>query len=212
MPNSWSSASSPSTPGGPNGGGFDLLLVERRSGYLVARVSGQGAAEAFAHEAGGHRWQEVSPTDKRGRVHTSTITVAALPVPTESQVRVSPSDLEWRTARGSGAGGQHRNTTDSAVQLTHKPTGLTVYCQSERSQHQNKAQALDVLRARLAEQSDRHEEISRNRQRKGQVGAGQRGDKRRTIALQRGQVTDHRLGRRMAAKPYLKGDLSPLVR
>jgi len=173
-------------------------------------VTGKNAQHAFRHEAGGHRWQRVPPTEKRGRVHTSTVTVAVLAVPERRALDINPRDLEWKTCRGSGAGGQHRNTTDSAVQLTHKPSGLTVRCENERSQHQNKAAALDVLRSRLAANQADRARGARNSRRRAQVGSGMRGDKRRTIALQRDQVTDHQTGRKMRAKAYLRGSLEPL--
>jgi peptide chain release factor 1 len=154
--------------------------------------------------------QRVPPTEKRGRVHTSTVTIAVLPVPEHKNLDIDTRDLEWKTCRGSGAGGQHRNTTDSAVQLTHKPTGLMVRCESERSQHQNKAMALDVLRSRLAQHQEDRTQAKRNQKRRQQVGTGMRGDKRRTIALQRDQVVDHRTGRRMSAKKYLRGEVDGL--
>ena len=118
-------------------------------GILVLRVHGRGAEEAFQDEGGGHRWQRVPPNDKRGRVHTSTITVAVLPEPTAAELRLAPGDVQRVTCRGSGAGGQHRNVTESCVVVTHRPTGLTVRCESERSQHQNEETALALLRARL---------------------------------------------------------------
>lgn len=174
-------------------------------------VEGKGAGRAFAQEPGGHRWQRCPPTEKRGRVHTSTVTVAVLPVPRGPQVNIDPGDLDWKTCRGSGAGGQHRNTTDSAVQLTHLPTGLMVRCESERSQHQNKASALALLSARLQERAEAQVQEKRRDKRRAQLGSGQRGDKVRTVALQRDQVTHHESGRVMRAKDYLRGDLTPLT-
>src|SRR5262245_48467305 len=110
---------------------------------------GNGAEEAFRDEAGGHRWQRVPPNERRGRVHTSTVTVAVLPEPAAAELRIAPGDLDWSFCRGSGSGGQHRNKTESTAVVTHVPTGLTVRCESERSQHQNRATALALLRARL---------------------------------------------------------------
>jgi len=138
--------------------------------------------------------------------------VAILPVPRRSEVYIDPADLDYKTARGSGAGGQHRNTTDSAVRLTHLPTGLTVFCQSERSQHQNKAQALDVLRARLAAQATSQASSKRNRMRKNQVGCGARGDWVRQVAVQRDQVKDRGTGKRIPFRKYEKGHLELLLR
>lgn len=164
----------------------------------------------MSQEAGGHRWQRVPPTEKRGRVHTSTVTVACLREPSEAEVHLDPGDLDIKTTRGSGAGGQHRNTTDSAVVVTHKPSGLSVRVESERSQHQNKATALALLRARLLEAKQNRLANQVNGKRKNQVGSGMRGDKRRTIALQRGQVTDHQSGKSIRAKDYLRGQVEDL--
>jgi len=177
---------------------------------VVLVASGQGVKHAFRHEPGGHRFQRVPPTERKGRVHTSTITVAVLPVPEETTLAIPEKDLEWKTCRGSGAGGQHRNVTDSAVQLTHLPTKMTVRCEGERSQHQNRLTALALLRARLAEAQEESSHQGRNSTRREQVGTGQRGDKVRTIALQRDQVTHHPTGKQMAAKQYLRGELDLL--
>jgi peptide chain release factor 1 len=170
-------------------------------------VTGPGAHDAFRDEAGGHRWQRVPPNDKRGRVHTSTITVAVLPEPTEAQVALSPGDLEWSTCRGSGAGGQHRNKTESAVKLLHRPSGLLVRCESQRSQHQNRATALALLRARLWADAASTKEKQRASARRDQVGSGMRGDKRRTIRCQDGVVTDHVTGRTWAFRDYERGNI-----
>lgn len=160
----------------------------------------------FRDEPGGHRWQRVPPTEKRGRVHTSTITVAVLREATEAQIRLDPRDLEVSHCRGSGAGGQHRNVTDSAVIIRHVPSGLVVRCESERSAHQNKATALALLRARLwaAAEEARVGAIAATRRR--QVGSGMRGDKRRTIRCQDGVVTDHVTGRRWTLRAYERGE------
>lgn len=186
--------------------GFDLELIEQRSGIIVFRALGNAATQFFANESGGHRWQRIPATEKRGRVHTSTVTVAVLPEPTEAQIRIEPKDLEYQACRGSGAGGQHRNVTDSAVQLTHLPTGLMVRVETERSQHQNRATALALLRLRLWEAQQERLNASRAADRKQQVGVGARGDKRRTIRCQDGQVNDHITGRRWNLKEYLRGD------
>lgn len=192
------------------GGGFDYEVVEQRPGIIIFRVSGRGAARAFAREAGGHRWQRVPKTEKRGRRQTSTVTVAVLREPTEVEVRLDPKDLDIRTCRGSGAGGQHRNRTESAVQVTHTPTGIQVRCESERSQHQNKETALGVLRARLLEAKQHSSARARDNKRRNQVGSGMRGDKIRTVAVHRDQVTDHQTGKQIAVKDYLRGNLDGL--
>src|SRR6476659_9967232 len=130
------------------GGGFSLEVVEDLPSQVTLRVSGRGAEAAFADEAGGHRWQRVPPNDKRGRVHTSTVTVAVLEEPSEIELpRLDPSELDISTCRGSGNGGQNVQKTDSAVQIRHIPTGLIVRCETERSQAYNKATALALLRA-----------------------------------------------------------------
>jgi peptide chain release factor 1 len=169
-------------------------------------VRGAGANEAFRDEGGGHRWQRVPPNEKRGRVHTSTITVAVLPEPTPTELRLRPEEIEWVTCRGSGAGGQHRNKTESAVVVTHRPTGLTVRCESERSQHQNRATALSLLRARLFAAESERRYVARAEERKRQVGSGMRGDKRRTIRCQDGIVTDHPTGRSWTLREYQRGE------
>lgn len=188
------------------GGGFDLELIENINGFVSFITKGQGAEEFFANEAGGHRWQRIPPNEKRGRVHTSTITVAVLPEPTQIQLKINPNDLDWSTCRGSGAGGQYRNMTESAVQVFHKPTGLMVRCESERSQHQNRASALALLRARLWQREQEKQNGQRELNRKAQVGSGMRGDKRRTIRCQDGIVTDHITGQQWSFKEYERGN------
>ncbi len=132
--------------------------------------------------------------------------MAVLPQPTEAQIHIRHEDLEFSACRGSGAGGQHRNVTDSAVILKHKPTGLTVRCESERSQSQNRETALNLLRARLWEAKQAEISGARSDDRKRQVGSGMRGDKRRTIRVQDGQVTDHFTGKVWQYKKYSRGD------
>jgi peptide chain release factor 1 len=188
------------------GGGFSLEIVEQRSGILVFRATGNGADAAFANEAGGHRWQRIPPTEKRGRVQTSTVTVAVLAEPTEVQIQISDRDLEWSATRGSGPGGQNRNKTETCVIVKHLPTGLQVRCETERSKEQNQRTALALLRARLWEAQRNRVVSERAADRKAQVGSGMRGDKRRTIRCQDGQVNDHVTGRRWELKAYLRGD------
>ena len=175
------------------------------------RVSGKKAADAFEHEAGGHRWQRVPPTEKRGRVQTSTVTVAVLEEPTEYEVKINPKDLDIKTVRGSGAGGQHRNVTDSCVVITHKPSGIKVRVDGGRSQHINRETGLGLLRARLKDAGQAELSGNRKARRKAQLGSGMRADKIRTIALQRDQATNHLNGRSMSAKKYLRGFIGDLV-
>jgi len=171
----------------------------------VFSVSGSGAERAFGDESGGHRWQRIPPTEKAGRVQTSTVTVAVLPDVHASEFELRDSDLEWSTTRGSGAGGQNRNKVETVAVVKHKPTGMTVRAESERSQFRNKTLALALLRSRLADQKKQkeHAEISSNR--KEQVGSGQRGDKRRTIRVRDGQVNDHITGRSWRYDDYRAG-------
>lgn len=169
-------------------------------------IAGRGTAALFAGEPGGHRWQRVPETEKRGRVHTSTITVAVLEEPRHAELTIRPDDVDVETMRGSGAGGQHRNKTDSAVRARHRPTGIEVRCESERSQHRNRELAMRVLAARVAELSRSAVQGERSADRRRQVGSGMRGDKRRTIRVQDGQVNDHVDGRSWQFKLYARGD------
>jgi peptide chain release factor 1 len=180
--------------------------VEDRPGFAVLCVAGRGALALFAAERGGHRWQRVPPTEKRGRVQTSTITVAVLEEPRRGVLTIRPEDVDIETMRGSGAGGQHRNKTDSAVRARHRPTGIEVRCESERSQHQNRDLALRVLAARVADRDRATITDARAADRRQQVGSGMRGDKRRTIRAQDDQVTDHVDGRTWRYKTYARGD------
>ncbi len=198
-------------PSWARGGLFSLEILDERPGILVFRVDGKGAAKAFANEAGGHRWQRVPSTEKKGRVQTSTITVAVLSVPTKVELRLDPRDLEWKTCRGSGAGGQHRNVTDSAVQLTHKPTGTQVRCESERSQHLNRDRAEELLRARLLAAKQSQVGQDRSSLRRAQLGSGMRGDKAFTVSLSRDSVVCHATGKRTSYKKrYARGFVEDL--
>lgn len=199
-----------STRGWEVGGAFDVDVGEERPGLIVLRVTGDDAHAAFAHEPGGHRHQRVPPEEKRGRVHTSTVTVAVLPVPAPSEVRIDERDLRWTTCRSTGSGGQHLQKTDSAVQVTHVPSGMQVRCESERSQTQNKQTAMAILRARLQHQQREAERTERAQARREQVGTGQRGDKVRTYRHQDGIVTDHRTGRRTTMDRVRDGFLDDL--
>lgn len=185
---------------------FSLEILDQRPGFIMVRVSGQAAAAEYADEAGGHRWQRVPPNEKRGRVHTSTITVAVLPEPSNAEVRLYEKDLTWSMCRGTGSGGQKRNKTESTVLLSHLPTGIQVRCETTRSQQKNRELALVLLRARLFEAEQQRLWRARHDERKQQVGTGMRGDKRRTIRCQDGQVTDHVTGRKWELRAYLRGE------
>jgi len=187
---------------------FDLLLTEEREGFLSFQVEGEKAQEIFGNEAGGHRWQRTSPTERKGRVHTSTVTVAVLPVPEAAEFALNPADLEITTTKGSGPGGQNRNKVESEVAILHKPTGLRVRYGSERSQHQNRQTALSILAARLSQQQAAQRVQDKNALRKHQVGSGQRGDKIRTIRTQDNQVKCDLTGRTVSFTAYGKGNIT----
>lgn len=189
-----------------SGAAFSLEILDQRSGFVVLRATGARVMEFFGEEAGGHRWQRIPPNEKRGRVHTSTITVAVLPEPLEVEVVVSEKELLWSTCRGTGSGGQKRNKTETTVLLKHLPTGMTVRCETTRSQLKNRELALALLRARLWEAAQARLSKARALERKHQQGSGMRGDKRRTIRCQDGQVTDHLTGRKWELKAYLRGE------
>jgi len=180
---------------------------------VVLRVIGRGAYGRLRFESGGHRVQRVPVTESQGRIHTSACTVAVLPEPDEAQaVQINPAELRIDTFRASGAGGQHINKTDSAVRITHLPTGLVAECQDDRSQHRNKAKALQVLLARLQER-ERHEREAREAAtRKGLIGSGDRSDRIRTYNFPQGRVTDHRINLTLYKLPtVLEGDLDDLI-
>jgi peptide chain release factor 1 len=171
-------------------------------------VKGRGAYSRFKWEAGPHRVQRVPKTESQGRVHTSIATVAVLPEVEDVEVDLNDNDLEIETMRSQGPGGQSVNTTDSAVRITHKPTGIVVSCQDEKSQLQNKLKAMRVLRARLYQQQLEERLGERSEARKAQVGSGERAEKIRTYNFKENRVTDHRLGLTLYSLPgILDGDL-----
>lgn len=175
-------------------------------------VSGDDVYKNLKYESGVHRVQRVPVTEAGGRIHTSTATVAVLPEAEEVDVQIDPGDLEISVARASGPGGQGVNTTDSAVQILHKPTGMIVKCADERSQLKNKAKALTVLRSRLLEQRQREEQEKYAAHRRSQVGTGDRSERIRTYNFPQSRLTDHRIGFTLMSLPQvMEGDLEELI-
>jgi peptide chain release factor 1 len=179
---------------------------------VILLIEGKGAYSRLKYESGVHRVQRVPVTEAQGRIHTSAATVAVLPEAEEVEVQIDPNDLRIDVFRSSGHGGQSVNTTDSAVRVTHIPTGLVVSCQDEKSQHKNKAKAIKVLRARLLDrmQAESHAEISEARRK--QVGTGDRSERIRTYNFPQGRVTDHRIGLTLYnLEKILDGDLQHII-
>ena len=179
---------------------------------VICQISGGEAYKILRHESGAHRVQRVPLTETQGRVHTSAATVAIMPVPKEVEININPADLRIDVYRASGAGGQHVNTTDSAVRITHIPTNVVVQCQDEKSQHKNKAKAMKVLSARLleAEREKAHKENADLR--KSQVGSGDRSERIRTYNYPQNRVTDHRINLTLyKLDRIIEGDVLELV-
>ena len=180
---------------------------------IICRLSGKRVFSYLRFESGAHRVQRVPETESQGRIHTSACTVAVLPEAEEAgEIEIDPGDLRVDTYRASGAGGQHVNKTDSAVRLTHLPTGIVVECQDERSQHKNRARALSLLRARLLDAEQRRRERELAEERRSQVGSGDRSERIRTYNYPQGRVTDHRIALSLYKLPQImEGDLAPII-
>jgi len=194
------------------------LLSESESelgGYkeVVIRIEGEGAYGRLRFESGGHRVQRVPATEAQGRIHTSACTVAVLPEPDEAEeVQVNPAELRIDTFRASGAGGQHVNKTDSAIRITHLPTGIVAECQDDRSQHRNKAKAMAVLVARLRDKERSERAAKEAATRKGLIGSGDRSDRIRTYNFPQGRLTDHRINLTLyRVQAIIDGDLDEVI-
>jgi peptide chain release factor 1 len=180
---------------------------------VVSRVAGRGVWAKLKFESGTHRVQRVPATESQGRIHTSTCTVAVLPEVAEVEsVEVNPADLRIDTYRSSGAGGQHVNKTDSAVRITHLPTGIVVECQDERSQHKNRARAMALLRARLLSAERERQAAEEAEKRRLQVGTGDRSERIRTYNFPQGRLTDHRIDLTLyRLDDIVEGDLDEVI-
>ena len=199
--------------------GWRVELVSANEGEhggfkeVIANISGDGVYGVMKFESGGHRVQRVPETESQGRIHTSACTVAVLPeVPESEAIEINPADLRVDTFRASGAGGQHVNKTDSAIRITHLPTGLVVECQDERSQHKNRAKAMSVLQARLNQIEEEKRAADEASTRKSLVGSGDRSERIRTYNFPQGRVTDHRINLTIyRLDEVIEGDLKQLM-
>ncbi len=179
---------------------------------IIFSVTGKSVYENLRYESGVHRVQRVPVTESGGRIHTSAVTVAVLPEAEETEIEINPEDLRIDVYRSSGPGGQSVNTTDSAVRITHLPTGMVVTCQDEKSQHKNKAKALRVLRARLYEMEEKKKQEERSQERRSQIGSGDRSERIRTYNFPQNRVTDHRINLTLyKLEEVLQGDLDEII-
>ena len=175
-------------------------------------IEGEGAYSRFKFESGVHRVQRVPETESGGRVHTSTVTVAVLPEAQEVDIAIDPTDLQIDTFRSSGAGGQHVNKTESAIRITHLPTGTVVECQDERSQHKNRDRAMKILRSRLLEVEREKQNSEIADERRSQVGTGDRSERIRTYNFPQGRVSDHRIGLTVyRIESIMNGDIDEII-
>mgnify|MGYP000722732597 FL=1 len=193
------------------------ILNENETGLggykeITFMVSGKGVYSRLKFESGVHRVQRVPDTESSGRIHTSTATVAVLPVVEDVEIEINPADIKMEVFRSSGAGGQHINKTSSAVRLIHEPTGIVVECQTERSQFQNRDNAMKMLRTKLYEIEKQKQDSEVANARKSQVGSGDRSEKIRTYNYPQGRITDHRIGMSIyQMENFLNGDLDEMI-
>ena len=179
---------------------------------IISAISGKGVYARLRYESGVHRVQRVPVTEAGGRIHTSTASVAVLPEVEETEIEINPNDLRIDVMRAGGPGGQSVNTTDSAVRITHLPTGIVVHCQDEKSQHKNKAKALRILRARLYEAEEERKHAERAQARKSQIGSGDRAEKIRTYNFPQNRATDHRINLTLyKLDAVVKGEIDEFV-
>ncbi len=196
---------------------FNIVSFNKTSlgGYkeVVVLIEGEGAYSWFKYEKGVHRVQRVPITESGGRIHTSTATVAVIPQVEEGEVEIKEDEIKVETFRASGAGGQYVNTTETAVRITHLPTGIVVSCQDERSQYQNKRKALKILQSKLREYYKRKKEEEITKERKKQIGTGERSEKIRTYNFPQGRITDHRINLTLykLREVLEEGELEPIV-
>jgi peptide chain release factor 1 len=198
--------------------GFKITVLSANDtgigGYkeIIAQITGQGVFSRFKFESGTHRVQRVPETESGGRIHTSACTVAILPEAEEVDVQIRPEDIRIDVYRASGAGGQHVNKTESAVRITHAPSGIVVTCQDQASQHKNKAQAMKVLQARLFNKEQSEADAERADTRKGMVGSGDRSERIRTYNFPQGRITDHRINLTLyKLEQIMNGEMDELI-
>jgi len=196
---------------------FALLdeSLSEAGGYkeVIFEIKGRGAYDQLRYETGVHRVQRVPVTEKQGRVHTSTASVAILPIRPQTEVKINPADLEIEFTRSGGAGGQNVNKVETAVRITHRPSGLVIRCQSERTQQRNREKALEILQAKLAEAISSQENKAEAEERRQQIGTGDRSEKIRTYNYLQDRVTDHRLKQSWhGLERIMSGEIGPIIK